>query len=187
MCAHCWPSVDSSRQNESPDGVFCLTLSPARVSHLSAALKVIRRRSNWLHASATCRQRRMTSGMDESWLEAMRRQLNTGKTISGATMKPWPEAPSIRELSVPLAMIPLQRPQGPLQALVGPRITASELKNADHGDVDATTLESVNAWSVLPLIGAEIVVEDSQGVAAALRGLLSTTIPGLDWWVPEDW
>jgi len=43
------------------------------------------------------------------------------------------------------------------------------------------------AWTVPPLIGASFEVDSANDIPRALRGLLASTLPGLDWWVPEGW
>lgn len=39
----------------------------------------------------------------------------------------------------------------------------------------------------MPLVGATFEVESGDDIAAAMRLLLSTRVPGLDWWVPHEW
>jgi len=130
---------------------------------------------------------------EQAWREALRRRLDAGQTISGLPTPHWPEAP-INARSLPagprLPTIAPQRPLGPLRDHVGPRIDLAKLQAGSAGELDEdveSTLPQVNAWPLLPLIGASFEVDSVAGIAAAIRGLLAARLPGPDWWVPEHW
>jgi len=64
-------------------------------------------------------------------------------------------------------------PAGPMQPFVSERFQYPWTKLA--------------AWNVLPLIGAVFEVDSANDIPRALRVLLASALPGLDWWVPEVW
>ena len=81
-----------------------------------------------------------------------------------------------------------QRPPGPLQAFVGPRIGAQELADCERYEgYPREQLERLAAWTLLPLVGASFEVDSVSAIAAAVRALLAKKLPGLDWWVPDSW
>ena len=80
------------------------------------------------------------------------------------------------------------RVEGPLQGLVGPRIHPGEPSGTlDEYDPPIENRGRIDAWPVLPLRGAGFAIESPADIALGLRRLLSEKLPGLDWWVPEDW
>jgi len=132
----------------------------------------------------------MTVG-EEALREALRRRHEAGQTISGLPKPIWPEPPlDLRSLNVAPGVLVFrqERPQGPLQALVGPRIDVLDCVDVDRYDeTDHEYLARVAAWPVLPLQNAVFEVDSVTGVATALRLLLSERLPGMDWWVPKHW
>ena len=46
-------------------------------------------------------------------------------------------------------------------------------------------VERVTAWPVLPLHGARIVVSDYQDIPVQVRALLASSLPDIDFWVPD--
>lgn len=115
-----------------------------------------------------------------------------GRTISGQDASAWPEAPhSPRDLGVPdslWAKLVPPRVEGPLKGLVGSRIHPGERSGTlDEYDPPVRNRGRIDAWPVLPLRGADFTIETPADIARALRRLLSEKLPGLDWWVPEDW
>jgi len=64
-------------------------------------------------------------------------------------------------------------PAGPMQPFVGERFEYPWVKLA--------------AWDIPPLIGCTFDVGNANDIPRALRVLLASALPGLDWWVPEGW
>lgn len=93
----------------------------------------------------------------------------------------------LREDASVLSDIPQQRPQGPLQGLVGPRIDARETDSEKLEEASEELLSRIAAWPVLPLVGASFEVKSVDHIADAVRELLGSKLPGIDWWVHEDW
>ncbi|WP_425258170.1 hypothetical protein ACPOLB_21940 [Rubrivivax sp. RP6-9] len=53
--------------------------------------------------------------------------------------------------------------------------------------VGREALARVHAWPVLPLEGTSFRVERSQDIAASIRRVIGSALPGIDWWIPEYW
>jgi len=102
----------------------------------------------------------------------------------------WPAAPFVLELLVeraPASAVPYL-PSQSLLPLLGPRIPAADLYDADrHDDEDVLRLELVRAYTLRPLIGAKLMVGKAEDISGQVRRLLTERIPGFDWVVPDDW
>lgn len=111
-----------------------------------------------------------------------------GRTISGLPDPIWPPAAlSLLQLSASAPdALPQQRPQGPLKDLVGVRIRRP-LDGDYYTDEELAAADRLTAWPVLPLEDVTFEVQSLDGISDALRDLLARALPGMDWWVPQDW
>jgi hypothetical protein len=130
----------------------------------------------------------MTDG-EEEWRKTLRERLEAGQTISGLRRPLWPEPPiDARRLPRTDRALRTSLPRGPLARYLGQHIDISAETGPDILDfVGAEALARVRAWPVLPLQGASFFVQRTQDIASALRSLLASVLPGIDWWVPEHW
>lgn len=111
-----------------------------------------------------------------------------GRTISGSPAALWPAAPSrLQDLRAPIGdAIPVQRPHGLLRDAVGAKLHVKFDRSRYYGE-NPTDIGRLTAWPVPALKGARVLVESVDGIAVAVRQLLADALPGIDWWVFEDW
>jgi hypothetical protein len=120
------------------------------------------------------------------------KRLSRGRTLSGRADPPWPEAvyspgdldsrPWLaRQRRLPLC--------GPMARFVGAPVPAHRLPgHDDRTPHDAAPLpDRVIAYPVVALASARFDVARSADLPAAVACLLAERLPGLDWWVPDDW
>jgi hypothetical protein len=126
------------------------------------------------------------SAMDQK----LQRHIAEGRTISGGPGPDWPEPP-IDARGLPGAETAghaVITPGGPMSAYLGPSIDAAARVGPDMFDfLGPEALARVRAWPVLPLQGAEFRVARSADIAPRLRALLAATLPGVDFWLSEEW
>jgi hypothetical protein len=130
------------------------------------------------------------STSNDDGLEALRKYLAAGSTLSGLPKPHWPEPPNdargLRE-SDP-AKRAGQRPAGLMLPYVGARIDVGSRARPDMlDDVRAEALLRVCAWPVLPLQGASFHVTCSEDIGPGIRALVAALLPGIDLWIPEHW
>lgn len=126
---------------------------------------------------------------DDGWREALRKRLEAGQTISGLARPLWPEPP-IDARGLPAVDIPFKgsRPRGLMGTYVGQRLDVIAEAGPERLDyVGREALARVHAWPVLPLEGTSFRVERSQDIAASIRRVIGSALPGIDWWIPEYW
>ncbi len=117
--------------------------------------------------------------------------LGEGRTLSGLPAPVWAlsafDAPDL-DASPEAMRARLRSPKGPLAQFLSARLGTDDLEDIDgHEEADLPALRRVAAYTVTPLIGAEFEVTSTQEIADAVRALLARTLPGFDWWVPEQW
>lgn len=120
---------------------------------------------------------------EEDGRAALQRKQAAGKTLSGLSTPTWPAAPyDTRTMPLPAEPTAYLRPlRSALQGVVGSAVFESR-----HTGIDKR-LAHMRAWRVPALEGSELEIGSVSGIEAAVRALLATRLPGLDWWVPEHW
>lgn len=126
---------------------------------------------------------------DEGWREWLRKRLEAGQTISGLARPLWPKAP-IDARGLPAVDIQFRgsRPPGLMAPFLGQRLDVTATAGPETRDhVGLEALARVQAWPVPPLLGTSFRVERTEDIAASIRRVIGSALPGIDWWIPEHW